>query len=270
VRALGVPHALLRAAATRAARVFGPTGSAVVRFFGGATAAAADHAGAATLERSLRGRPHPGLMVPHPHDVAVLALDMRGFSQLTLALDDTQYLAALVEEYLSALTRVVESHRGVVFQYTGDGFLALFLSELTGLGAGAMMDGLLHEVSPALHREFATLEQGWRASWAALDRPAVAVGLGVGLSYGRVTMGFIGPSGKKQFGALGEPVNLATFLCAVAEGGTVLVDRESLARAGFSPLRAKGIRLRSRKLGRRLDAVALRYGARRAPRPFLQ
>ena len=266
-RWLDLPHRGVRAIAVLAERWFGPTASAFVRFSSGVAAAAADRLSAVTLEGALRARAHPGLLVPHAHDAAVLAVDMRGFSQLTLALDDTPYLAGLLEEYLTALTGVVERHRGVVFQYTGDGLLALFIAELAGGRPGAMLDRLVNEMCPQLHGEFDALHERWRADWHAAGRPAVAVGLGAGLSFGRVTMGYIGAYGKKQFGALGEPVNLAALLCADAEAGTVLIDRGSFERAAFEPLRARTVRLRSRKLQRRLEAVCLRYGASRAPTP---
>jgi len=266
-RWLDLPHRGVRAVAGLAARWFGPTASALVRFASGATAATADRLSAVALESVLRARAHPGLLVPHAHDAAVLAVDMRGFSQLTLALDDTPYLAGLLEEYLTALTGVVERHRGVVFQYTGDGLLALFIAELAGRWPGAMLDRLANEMCPQLHREFDALHERWRADWQAAGRPAVAVGLGAGLSFGRVTMGYIGAYGKKQFSALGEPVNLAAILCADAEAGTVLIDRGSFERAGFEPLRAKTVRLRSRKLQQRLEAVCLRHGGRGVQRP---
>ena len=141
--------------------------------------------------------------------------------------------------------------------------LALFIAELAGGPPGRMLDRLVNEMCPVLHREFDALRERWRAEWQAAGRPQVAVGLGAGLSFGRVTMGYIGPYGKKQFGALGEPVNLAAILCAEAEAGTVLVDRGSFERAGFEPLRAKTVRLRSRKLRERLEAACLHYGAQR-------
>jgi len=125
----------------------------------------------------------------------------------------------------------------------------------------------VNEMCPQLHREFDALHERWRADWQAAGRPAVAVGLGAGLSFGRVTMGYIGAYGKKQFSALGEPVNLAALLCADAEAGTVLIDRGSFERAGFEPLRAKTVRLRSRKLQQRLEAVCLRQGGRGVQRP---
>src|SRR5437867_3020935 len=175
-RWLGLPHRGVRAVAGLAARWLGPTASALVRFSAGAAAAAADRLSAVTLEGALRARAHPGLLVPHAHDAAVLAVDMRGFSQLTLALDDTPYLAGLLEDYLTALTGVVERHRGVVFQYTGDGLLALFIAELAGGPPGAMLDRLVNEMCPLLHREFDALHERWRADWQAVGRPATRRG----------------------------------------------------------------------------------------------
>ncbi|MCW5891992.1 MAG: adenylate/guanylate cyclase domain-containing protein [bacterium] len=266
VHLTGLPHAMLRALAEQAGRAFGPTGSALVRYLGGAVAGFVDRVAAAAADGPLRPRAHPGLLVPHPHDVAVLALDMRGFSQLTHALDDTQYLADLLEEYLTVLTATVEQHRGVVFQYTGDGFLALFLPELAGVPPAAMVDRLVHEMCPRLHHAFDALHARWRAEWRAAGRATTPIGLGVGLSFGRVTLGFVGPSGKKQVGAIGEPVNVAAVLCAESAAGAVMVDRDGCRRVGVEPLGARPLRLRSRKLGRRLDVLC--FDPPRARRRF--
>ncbi len=256
-----LPHRLVQSLASRAARWFGPTGSAVVRWLSGAIAAAADRAGARTLERPLRARAHPGLLVPHPHAVVVVAIDMRGFSMLTRSLDDTQYLTDLIGEYLTEMTDVVEAHRGLVFQYTGDGLLALFLPELAGASTGALLDRLAGTMGPALHAEFDRLHERWRAEWESTGRTVNEIGLGVGMSFGRCTIGYLGPGGKKQFGVIGEPVNLAAYLCSEAEAGTVLIDRESFQRAGsVSPANAQILRLSSKKPHQRLETVCLRYG----------
>lgn len=269
LQASALPHALVRVVAARAAAWFGPTASALVRWFSGAVAATFDHAVAALIERPLRARAHPGLLVPHPHTIAVLAVDMRGFSMLTRVLHDTQYLTDLVAEYLTELTGVVEQHRGIVFQYTGDGLLALFLPELAGVGKAEMLDRLVSEVSPALHRRFDALYERWRAEWMAGGREGAEIGLGAGLSFGPATIGFLGPSGKKQFGVIGEPVNMAAFLCSEAEAGTVLIEREAFARAESEPPAVKTVRLRSNKPHQRVEAICLRLGSRRTlPPPF--
>ena len=261
LRVSGVPHALVRRAATIAAGSFGPTGSALVRWLSGATAAAADHAAARPIERSLRARAHPGLLVPHPHEVVVVAVDMRGFSNLTRELHDTQYLSDLIGEYLTALTRVVERHGGVVFQYTGDGLLAVFLPELAGATPATLLERLVHEMCPALHEAFDGLRERWQAEWRQQGRPDVRIGLGVGLCLGPATVGFIGAAGKKQIGVIGEPVNTAAYLCSQARGGTVLVDCGSFARASAQVPASKVVRLRSKKAHQRIDTICLAYGA---------
>lgn len=260
LRVYQAPHA----GVTRVAASLGPTGSALLRWLAGAVAAAIDHAVALLIERPLRGRVHPGLLVPHPHEVAVLAADMRGFSNLTHVLDDTQYVADLVGEYLTELTRVIERHRGVVFQYTGDGLLALFLPEMAGVAAAPMVDRLVHEVSPGLHRAFDALHGRWRRAWRLEGRPEAEIGLGVGLSFGRATIGFIGPSGKKQFGAIGQPVNLAAFLCAAARAGTVCVDRESFDRAGAAAPPGPSVQLLSAKPYQWVEVLCVSPADRRA------
>jgi class 3 adenylate cyclase len=262
VKAAGMPHALVRLAAAWAARWFGPTGSALVRWLSGAVAATADGLTAGTIERSLRARAHPGLLVPHPHSVAVLAADMRGFSNLTQTLDDTQYLSDLVSDYLTELTGQIETHRGVVFQYTGDGLFALFLPELSGSRNDEMLERLVGDLCPALHRTFDGLHERWRTEWRARGCREVKIGLGVGLSFGRATIGFIGPSGKKQFGVIGSPVNLAAFLCAGAEPGSMYVDCASFERAGATRPNVPMVRLRSKKVHQRIET--LRFG--RVPR----
>jgi len=262
----GVPYRMLRRAAVAAERWFGPAGSAVVRTLSAALLGHADRAGAHALTLPLRGaRPH--VLVPHLHDVAVVAIDMRGFTNLTGILDDTQYLARLIGDYLSAITDVVERHGGVVYQYTGDGLIALFLPEIAGTEPPRMLERLVHETARDLHLAFDDLYGRWRAEWAASGRIGAPVGLGVGVSYGPATIGLLGPAGKKQFGVVGETVNTAAFLCSQAIAGTLLVDRESFARAGALVPEARRIRLRSKKRHQRLDALSLRYG--RAPRPPL-
>ena len=255
-----IPHRLVRLVAAEAARWLGPTGSAVVRWSSGAVAAAVDHAGASTLQQPLRARAHPGMLVPHPHQVAVIAVDMRGFSNLTRVLHDTQHLADLIGEYLTEMTEVIEAHRGVVFQYTGDGLLAIFLPELAGSDAATMLERVVREAGRELHARFDQLNARWRANWRASDREVAPIGLGIGVSFGRATVGLLGPSGKKQFGVIGEPVNQAAFLCSQASAGTLLVEREAFARAGAPTPAERVMRLRSKKRHQRIDTICLRYG----------
>jgi len=262
VKSTAVVNGFLRAAAAQTAWWLGPTPAAVVRWFADAMAGAADRMGAATLERPLGGRVHPGMLVPHVHRMAVLAIDMRGFSNLTRALNDSMHLVDLIEEYLAVLTLVVERHRGVVFQYTGDGLLALFLPELSGTAPGVMTERLVGTFGPELHEAFDIVHARWRSDWSARGFDGVEIGLGAGMSFGEATMGVMGPPGKKQIGVIGEPVNLAAFLCSQAPAASLLVDVDSFSRAGAQMPPAPVMRLRSKKRHQRIRTLCLHYGDR--------
>ncbi len=259
-RAGGVPYRLLRKATRMAEHLFGPVGSALTRSFSAAFVGSLDRAAAQVLTLPLAGGAHPSILVPHLHDVAVVAIDMRGFSNLTGVLDDSQYLAGAIGEYLTMLTSIVERHGGVVYQYTGDGLLAVFLPEVTGQDSAAMLSSVVTDTARELHAEFDALYEHWREEWKRAGRPDSRIGLGIGVSYGRATIGLLGPMGKKQFGVVGEPINLAAFLCSQALSGVLLVEHASFERAGTAPPEGRRIRLRSKKRHQRIDALSVPYG----------
>lgn len=249
----GIPYGILQRVILAADALVGPSGGALVRWLTAAVVGGVDRAAAEALG------PRLGLLVPHLHGVAVLAVDMRGFSRLTTVLHDTQYLADLIGEYLSEMTRVVEAQHGVVFQYTGDGLLAIFLPEAADGSAATTLDRLVHQTARDLHAAFDTMAARWHREWARDGRTSTPIGLGLGISYGPATIGLIGPAGKKQFGVVGEPVNLAAFLCSQAPAGTALVDVDAFTRAGATVADGSRVRLRSKKRHQRLDAVGLRF-----------
>jgi class 3 adenylate cyclase len=72
----------------------------------------------------------------------------------------------------------------------------------------------------------------------------------------------MGPPGKKQVGVIGEPVNLAAFLCSQAPAGTLLVDVDSFSRAGAQPPTVAVSRLRSKKRHQRIRTFRLDFGRR--------
>jgi class 3 adenylate cyclase len=262
IRVAGTRDRHERVRARIAARHERSAAGALVQWSGGAVGRATDRLSAQMVHHLMRRQAHPGMLVPHRHEVAVVAVDMRGFSRLTSELHDTQYLAQLVSQYQTVLTTAIERHHGLVFQYTGDGLLAVFLREITGLASDAMLDRLVTRALPDLHDDFIRLYRDWRVEWRAAGVRINRIALGSGLSLGEVTLGIMGPPGKEHVGVLGEPVNVAAFLCSQAPGGTLLVDRGSFARAGAPEPRAEVRRLRSKKPHQRMAGLLLRPAGR--------
>ena len=243
-----------------AGRALGGSAEAWVRWFTGAAGSLIDDVGAAAIDQlRLPGPVSPRMLKPHVHTVGVLVVDMRGFSKLTLALSDPLELTSRIEEYLTELTRVVEEHGGVVFQYTGDGLLALFLPELTRLEGRDLVEHLIGPLSADLHQSFRRLDERWRTEWREAGRTVPKIGLGVGLTYGPGTIGMLGPVGRKYFGIVGSAVNRAAFFCAKARPGSTLIDEATLLETGAAPPEAsRRIRLKSEKLHQRIDTIEIR------------
>ncbi len=238
----------------------GATAEAWVRWFTGAAGGLIDNVGAAAIDDlPIPGAVSPRMLKPHLHTVGVLVVDMRGFSKLTLALSDPEELTGKIEEYLAELTRVVEEHGGVVFQYTGDGLLALFLPELTRLDGRQLVEHLIGPMSTDLHRSFRGLQERWRNEWQEGGRSIPKIGLGVGVTYGPGTIGMMGPAGRKYFGIVGSPVNQAAFLCSKARAGMTLIDEATLIANGAArPKGSRRIRLKSEKLHQRIATIEVR------------
>lgn len=246
--------------ADAAGRRFGETAAAWVRWVTEAAGGLIDDLGSSAIDHiPVPGAVTPRMLKPHVHTVGVLVLDMRGFSKLTLALDDPQELTARVEEYLAEMTNVVEKHSGVVFQYTGDGLLALYVPELTRLDGRSLVEHMMGPVSADLHLAFDRLHEQWRLEWESQKRRVPEIGLAVGLTYGAGTIGMVGPPGRKYFGIVGAPVNQAAFYCSQARAGTTLIDEETLRATGaLRPKASSRVRLRSEKLHQRIATIELR------------
>ena len=239
-----------------------PTGSRVLQ---GALRSVIDGTGAFIAPGMRPAWLRAGLLFAQPRDVIVLVADMRGFSALTNQLADTQYLTEIIDEYLSEMTQVIESHRAIVFQYTGDGFLALLVPDLVDLDAASALAQIASVAAAEMHTAFAKLHARWRREWKRRGHKTTKVGLGVGISYGSATVGLIGPSGKKFFGVLGVPVNVAAYLCSRATPGTTLVDGGSYERAGAIRPDVDVVRMRSVKLHQRIQALRFVPPGRKTP-----
>lgn len=150
-------------------------------------------------------------------EVSVLFCDIRGFSSLTLTMQ-AEEITQLLNEHMTALTRVVHDHQGVVDKFVGDCVMALF-------GAPKSWG---HD---ALNAATCALEM--IQARAALDQATGrCVSIGVGIATGEVIAGCMGSADRLNYTVLGERVNLAARLCSQAPAGQVFIDqatREGLA-----------------------------------------
>jgi class 3 adenylate cyclase len=131
-------------------------------------------------------------------DVTVMFADIVGFTPLSERIDPATTVQVL-NGYFTAMEGAINAHHGRISRIMGDGLLAMF---------GALEDNPWHVadgVRAALAMRAAIIE--YNRELRARSLPELTIG--VGLHRGRVVVGVIGSSDKKEYTAIGEAVNIA-------------------------------------------------------------
>ena len=135
-------------------------------------------------------------------EVTVLFCDIRGYTTLVEKYPPNIVVQQL-NEYFSAMTRVIFQHNGCLDKYLGDGLLAYF--EPTD---GTLASSARNAAQAALAMEEALNELNER--WKHHGLPELNIG--IGLNSGIVFIGNIGSQMKMDFTIIGDNVNLAARL----------------------------------------------------------
>jgi class 3 adenylate cyclase len=155
-------------------------------------------------------------------NVTVYFSDIADFSSIAEKISPTELVAAM-NDYLSAMTDVIEAHGGFVDKYFGDAIVAVF---------GAPIDDPHH----AANAVRAALRCS--ASLGALDRATAAFGTAVrqriGLNSGEALVGNIGSRRRFNYTVMGDVVNLASRLEGANKlyGTTVVASQATVALTG--------------------------------------
>ena len=150
-------------------------------------------------------------------DGGVLFADVRGFTGFSETRPPAE-VAEAMEAFYSVATRVLVDHDAVIDKLVGDEVMALFWPVL--MGENEPCEAMLR-AGEALLREV-----GYGSSDPA------ALPLGVGLDFGRLHLGNVGPAGMHDFTALGDVVNTAARLQAEAEPGQVVFSERVYRAVG--------------------------------------
>lgn len=144
-------------------------------------------------------------------DITAFFSDIAGFSTISEQLDSVN-LAAVLNEYLSAMTIILQKHDGVLDKYIGDAIVGIF---------NAPLDIENH----TLKAVFASLEmldkmKELRKKWTMENRyiPEVQqMSFRIGLHTGPAKVGFMGTDDLASYTMMGDTVNLAARLEAAGK-----------------------------------------------------
>lgn len=153
--------------------------------------------------------------------ISVLFADVVAFTPLTeeLAPED---VVALLNELFSVLTEVVFRHGGTVDKFVGDAVMALF-------GAPEPRDDHARRALRAAEEMLVFLETmnpGWQ------ERYGVTVQLAIGINTGEAVVGNVGSDKRMEYTAIGDVVNVAARLEALARPAQILITQATRDAAG--------------------------------------
>jgi adenylate cyclase len=134
-------------------------------------------------------------------EMTVLFSDVRGFTTLSEGLTPKQ-LSALMNEFLSELTRVIHEHRGTIDKYMGDAIMAFW---------GAPVRDPEH-AKHALSAGLAMIEKMYALQDVFDERGWPRLSIGVGLNTGNMSVGNMGSRFRTAYTVIGDEVNLGSRL----------------------------------------------------------
>lgn len=170
-------------------------------------------------------------------EVTTLFSDIRGFTAVSEGMDPTA-LEWMINEHLAAMTDVVLAYEATLDKYVGDCVMAFFNAPVR------QADHAVRAVRLALEMQAAHRRVMRR--WA--ERGLEARPIGIGIATGEVVVGNFGSEQRSDYSILGADVNLASRLCAAAEGDQTLISLKTyeLVKGDFvteplPPMPLKGI-----------------------------
>jgi adenylate cyclase len=152
-------------------------------------------------------------------EVVAIFGDLRGFTSFS-ARAEPDAIMAVLREYYDAVGAAITRHEATLIQFAGDGVMVLVNAPIPCVNPAHRAVLLAIDLQAAVQ----TLLNKWFAR-------GYAMGFGVGIAMGQATVGTIGYEGRLDYTAVGNVVNLASRLCALASDAQILADPVVAERA---------------------------------------
>ncbi|MBR7076649.1 MAG: CHASE2 domain-containing protein [Lachnospiraceae bacterium] len=147
-------------------------------------------------------------------DIAVLFVDIRGFTAMSEKLD-AETVVEIVNRYLTLTTECIVRNHGTLDKFVGDCTMAVWNAPIE------QEDPVYFACRAALDM----IEGSKALSDELMERFGQSVDFGIGINWGPAVVGNIGAPKRMDYTAIGDTVNTASRLEANAEGGTILISR---------------------------------------------
>lgn len=151
-------------------------------------------------------------------DLTIIMSDIRGFTALSERMDPVE-LITMLNHYLAEMTDIIQSRKGTIIEFLGDGIFAIF-------GAPEPCENHASEAVAAALEMQARMEavNKWNIEH---DYPILE--MGIGINSGEVIVGNIGSEKRTKYGVVGSNVNLAGRIESYTIAGQILISESTAA-----------------------------------------
>jgi adenylate cyclase len=147
-------------------------------------------------------------------DIAVLFVDVRGFTTMSERLDPEK-VVYILNRYLTMASDCVERNKGTLDKFVGDAMMAFW-------GAPLPQDDAIYN---AVHTAWDIVTGAAKVSDELKDEIGEELNVGVGVHFGPAVVGNMGAEKHMDYTAIGDTVNTSARLEANAPKGTVYISR---------------------------------------------
>lgn len=171
------------------------------------------------VARTLANRKGKSSLSSEKRDIAVLFVDIRGFTTLSESLAPEKVVGFL-NKYLGLTAKSIFDNEGTVDKFIGDATMGLFNAPVD------LDDYVFHAVKAGLDMVNGAKEMRDEL----MTEGGKSVGFGVGVHCGEAVVGSIGPNFRMDYTAIGDTVNTASRLEGQAKAGELIVSEEVYKR----------------------------------------
>jgi len=151
-------------------------------------------------------------LAPRNQKVTILFTDIRGFSKISEALSPLDLSDLLNLNYFYPLDNIIFKHNGTLDKHIGDSIMGIFGAPIT------QDDDAKRAVECAIEMRNKVADINLETV-----KKNIKIPVGFGISTGESMVGIFGSSIRKEYTALGRPVNLAARLERIARADQILI-----------------------------------------------
>ena len=149
------------------------------------------------------------------HEITVTFSDVRNFTNISEAAGNAHVLIQFLNEYMDEMTQIIMKYEGTVDKFIGDAIMSYWNAPVVvdnhvEKAVDATLEQI-HAVTP-LNVKVKADDRFKPICDMAAKSGAEPIEIGIGINVGNATIGEMGSSGRSDYTAIGDPINLGARL----------------------------------------------------------